>query len=210
MPVTLDNKLVVALSSRALFDFEEENRVLRKWTTGLTCGCSRTDWTKTAPPSVAFPLAKKLLAFNADGVHRRNRILSRNDPVSGLRVFFGCEEAGLDLGRHDLHSGAGSLPLLDPLGAHLFLSANADDVRKALTGFSRCPGFCAFACRYRASCRRVADCLRRRCRPVFRRSRAHLPAGWTRPLSCPRTNASPLRRSPPGRSSLAEHTEACW
>lgn len=86
-----------------------------------------------AKPGVAFALAKKLLAFNADGEHRVEVvILSRNDPVSGLRVFRSAEESGLKLGRGVFTRGRPPFRFLNPLGAHLFLSANADDVRKSL------------------------------------------------------------------------------
>lgn len=138
MPVTLDNKLVIALSSRALFDFEEENHVFEAQSDDheyMQLQFERLD--QAARPGVAFPLVKKLLAFNADGVHRVEIvILSRNDPVSGLRVFRSAEESGLKLERGVFTRGRSPYRFLNPLGAHLFLSANADDVRKALeTGF---------------------------------------------------------------------------
>ena len=138
MPVTLDNKLVIALSSRALFDFEEENQVFEAQSDDheyMQVQFERLD--QAARPGVAFPLVKKLLAFNADGVHRVEIvILSRNDPVSGLRVFRSAEESGLKLERGVFTRGRSPYRFLNPLGAHLFLSANADDVRKALeTGF---------------------------------------------------------------------------
>ena len=48
-----------------------------------------------AKPGVAYPLVRKLLAFNADGVRRVEVvILSRNDPVSGLRVFRSVQGRG--------------------------------------------------------------------------------------------------------------------
>ena len=134
MPLTLDNKLVVALSSRALFDFEEENRVFDEHDNDdayMQLQFERLD--QAAKPGVAFPLVKKLLAFNTDGQHRVEVvILSRNDPVSGLRVFRSAEESGLKLERGVFTRGRSPYRFLNPLGAHLFLSANADDVRKAL------------------------------------------------------------------------------
>ena len=48
-----------------------------------------------APPGVAFSLVRKLLAFN-DGAPRVEVVmLSRNDPVSGLRVFRSAQHYGL-------------------------------------------------------------------------------------------------------------------
>ena len=133
MPASLDHLLVVALSSRALFDFEEENRVFEEQDDRAYMKLQLDRLERAAPPGVAFPLVKKLLAFNADGRQRVEVvILSRNDPVSGLRVFRSAEENGLKLGRGVFTRGRPPYAFLDPLGAHLFLSANADDVRKAL------------------------------------------------------------------------------
>src|SRR5512135_1800512 len=100
MPVSLEGKLVVALSSRALFDFEQENRVFEERDDSAYMALQQERLEQAATPGVAFPLVKKLLAFNADGVHRVEVvILSRNDPVSGLRVFRSAEAAGLALER---------------------------------------------------------------------------------------------------------------
>lgn len=133
MGVTLDNKLVVALSSRALFDFEEENRLFDEQgdTAYTQLQLQRLD--APATPGVAFPLVRKLLAFNGDGQHRVEVvILSRNDPVSGLRVFKSAQSAGLSLERGVFTRGQPPYHYLKPLGAHLFLSANEEDVHGAL------------------------------------------------------------------------------
>ena len=119
MPITLENKLVVALSSRALFDFEEENRIFEEEGDDhayMEMQFARLD--QAAKPGVAFPLVKKLLAFNADGLHRVEVvILSRNDPVSGLRVFRSAEESGLKLERGVFTRGRSPYRFLSPLGA---------------------------------------------------------------------------------------------
>ena len=133
MPASLDNLLVVALSSRALFNFEEENRVFEEQNDRAYMQLQLDRLEQAAQPGVAFPLVKKLLAFNADGKQRVEVvILSRNDPVSGLRVFRSAEERGLKVERGVFTRGRSPYKFLTPLGAHLFLSANADDVRKAL------------------------------------------------------------------------------
>ena len=88
MPYSIEGKLVVAISSRALFDFEEENEHFdpsddRPY---IELQLARLD--QLAKPGIAFRLVKKLLGFNADGVKRVEVvILSRNDPYSGLRVM---------------------------------------------------------------------------------------------------------------------------
>ena len=88
MPVSFEGKLVVAISSRALFDFEEENAVFegRGEREYVELQLSRVD--VPAKEGVAFALVKKLLAFNTPGAQRVEVvILSKNDPVSGLRVL---------------------------------------------------------------------------------------------------------------------------
>ncbi|AJP56426.1 5'-nucleotidase [Pandoraea vervacti] len=146
MPITLENKLVVAISSRALFDFEEENRV---YEAGVASGddqsymqyqLDRLD--KPAPAGVAFPLVQKLLAFNGGsdghtgGANDRHRVevvvLSRNDPVSGMRVFRSARQVDLKIERGVFTRGRDPFGYLNALGAHLFLSANERDVRSAL------------------------------------------------------------------------------
>jgi 5'-nucleotidase len=133
MPVSLSGKLVVALSSRALFDFEDENRVFEQSNDSAYMKLQLGKLDDPAKPGVAFPLAKKLLAFNSDGQHRVEvAILSRNDPVSGLRVSHSVQAAGLAVERMVFTRGRPPFQFLEPLGAHLFLSANEADVREAL------------------------------------------------------------------------------
>ena len=83
MPASLEGKLVVALSSRDLFDFEEENRVFEERDDSAYMAVQFDRLEQPARPGAAFPLVKKLLAFNT-GSERQVEvvILSRNDPVS--------------------------------------------------------------------------------------------------------------------------------
>lgn len=130
---SLDDKLVVAISSRALFDFEEENRVFES---GDADGYMRLQLERLdhpAAPGIAFSLVKKLLAFNDDGVQRVEVVvLSRNDPVSGMRVFRSAKANAIRLERGVFTQGRSPFGYLKPLKATLFLSANEDDVRGAL------------------------------------------------------------------------------
>jgi 5'-nucleotidase len=129
--------LVVALASRALFDFEAENQVFEAHDDHAYMQLQLDRLDVPARPGVAFALARKLLAFNAGnppGAAPRVAvvILSRNDPVSGLRVFRSCQHYGLDVERGVFTRGAPPWHYLQPLDAQLFLSANDADVRAAL------------------------------------------------------------------------------
>ena len=133
MALTLDDKLVVAISSRALFDFEEENRLFdpRDPQAYMQLQLDRLD--VPARPGVAFSLVKKLLAFNEPGCQRVEVVmLSRNDPVSGMRIFRSTRAAQVALERGVFTQGRAPFHYLRPLGAHLFLSANVEDVAQAL------------------------------------------------------------------------------
>ncbi|HVK33562.1 MAG TPA: 5'-nucleotidase [Burkholderiaceae bacterium] len=133
MPATLDGCLVVAISSRALFDFEEENRVFEAHDDRAYMRLQLERLERPARPGVAFSLVNKLLAFNA-GDKRRVEvvILSRNDPVSGMRVFRSCQHYGLPVERGVFTRGESPWRYLKPLAANLFLSTNEADVRQAL------------------------------------------------------------------------------
>ncbi|MES2281598.1 MAG: 5'-nucleotidase [Pseudomonadota bacterium] len=155
MAANLDGQLVVAISSRALFDFEEENRIFesglaappvpgaKKDAAYMKLQLDRLD--VPAKPGVAFSLVRKLLAFNevpeqqgepADASPSRQRvevvILSRNDPVSGMRVFRSAQHYGLNIQRGTFNRGEAPWRYLKPLHANLFLSAHLSDVRDAL------------------------------------------------------------------------------
>ncbi|MES2189331.1 MAG: 5'-nucleotidase [Pseudomonadota bacterium] len=155
MAANLDGQLVVAISSRALFDFEEENRIFESGLASPTAPGAKKDaaYMKLqldrldvpAKPGVAFSLVKKLLAFNqvpeqqgepAEASPPQQRvevvILSRNDPVSGMRVFRSAQHYGLNIQRGTFNRGEAPWRYLKPLHANLFLSAHLSDVRDAL------------------------------------------------------------------------------
>ena len=133
MATSLDNKLVVAISSRALFNLEEENRVYESGDPQAYMKLQFERMDLPAGPGIAFSLIKKLLAFN-DATTQRVEvvILSRNDPVSGMRIFRSGLANEIKLERGVFTQGRSPFRYLRPLGAHLFLSANAQDVREAL------------------------------------------------------------------------------
>ncbi len=133
MSVSLNGKLVVAISSRALFDFEEENLVFEQGDDRAYMQLQLDRLETPAKPGVAFSLVQKLLAFNDDSAQRVEVvILSRNDPVSGMRVFRSAQHYGLTIQRGSFTRGQSPWRYLRPLNANLFLSTHLSDVRSAL------------------------------------------------------------------------------
>jgi 5'-nucleotidase len=132
MPTSLDGQLVVAISSRALFDFEEENQHFEAHDDRAYMQLQLQRLDRAAKPGVAFSLVNKLLAFNIASPRVEVVILSRNDPVSGMRVFRSAQHYGLAIQRGVFTRGQSPWRYLRPLNAHLFLSTNEADVRSAL------------------------------------------------------------------------------
>ncbi|MDP3619313.1 MAG: 5'-nucleotidase [Ramlibacter sp.] len=133
MSVTLDDKLVVAISSRALFNFEEENAIFESGDPRAYMELQLERLDTAAKPGIAFSLVKKLMAFNDTSTQRVEAvILSRNDPVSGMRIFRSGLANEIKLERGVFTQGRSPFKYLRPLRANLFLSANAEDVREAL------------------------------------------------------------------------------
>ena len=133
MPATLDDQLVVAISSRALFDFEEENELFEAGDDRAYMALQQQRLDVPAKPGVAFSLVTKLLGFNTEAQQRVEVVvLSRNDPISGMRVFRSAQHYGLAIQRGVFTRGQNPWRYLRPLQAELFLSANDEDVRSAL------------------------------------------------------------------------------
>ncbi len=134
----LDGKLVVAISSRALFDFEQENQVFEQGDDRAYMALQLQRLEQPARPGVAFSLVKKLLAFNQGPPGGSGSqpvevvILSRNDPVSGMRVFRSAQHYGLPIQRGSFTRGQPPWRYLKPLHANLFLSTHLSDVGAAL------------------------------------------------------------------------------
>jgi 5'-nucleotidase len=134
MPIQLHYQLVVALSSRSLFDFEEENQLFEAKNDQAYMQLQLQRLDEPAKPGAAFSLVQKLLAFNTAQTPAKVEvvILSRNDPVSGMRVFRSAKHYGLPIQRGVFTRGQSPWRYLKPLNAHLFLSTNEADVRSAL------------------------------------------------------------------------------
>lgn len=135
MPTSFDGKLVVAISSRALFDLEESNRVFDEQGIEAYYRFQRGHEDEILAPGIAFTLVRKLLALNEMAPVRLRVeviLLSRNTADTGLRIMNAIDHYGLQISRAAFTGGESTFPYVPAFDAHLFLSANPDDVRKAL------------------------------------------------------------------------------
>ncbi len=135
MPSSYGNKLVIAISSRALFNLDDSHRVYEQQ--GLVAYQQYQIEHEDEPllPGEAFPLVQKLLHINERlGGEPRVEVLllSRNSADTGLRVFNSIQHHGLEITRAAFSGGESPYRYVSAFGCHLFLSTHADDVRSAL------------------------------------------------------------------------------
>lgn len=139
MSKTQGDKLVVAISSRALFDLSESHRLFLAEGVEAYRQYQIEHEDEHLEPGDAFLLVEKLLALNAVLGQARVEVVlvSRNSADTGLRVFNSIEHYGLGISRAAFVGGRSPYPYLAAFGCHLFLSTDAEDVRSALdAGFA--------------------------------------------------------------------------
>jgi 5'-nucleotidase len=136
MPRPGQDRLAVAITTRALFQLEESHALFERDGIAAYAEHQRQRENQILEPGIAFPLVKKLLALNAGSSPDRPRVevilLSRNSSDTGLRIFNSIEHHGLGITRAVFTSGGETYPYIRPFGAQLFLSANPASVRAAL------------------------------------------------------------------------------
>lgn len=127
-------KLVVAISSRALFDLDESHQVFEAKGEEEYSRYQISQEGVPLLPGVAFSMVRKLLALNMDPSRPRVEVVlvSRNSADTGLRVFNSIRHHKLDISRAAFTRGEPPYRYIASFGAHLFLSANPEDVRGAL------------------------------------------------------------------------------
>ena len=133
MAVILDNKLVVGISSRALFDLEYENTIYEEQGLQAYLAYQREHEQDILKPGTAFPLIRALHKLN-DGEEPLVEIIimSKNSADTSLRIFNSIEHYGLDISRAALVGGNKIAPYLSAFRTGLFLSANEEDVQEAI------------------------------------------------------------------------------
>ncbi|HEU5399621.1 MAG TPA: 5'-nucleotidase [Gammaproteobacteria bacterium] len=134
MAESLENRLIVAISSRALFDLEESHRVFVEQGLEAYARYQIEHEEKVLERGVAFGMVQKLLRLNPSGGPKRVEVilLSHNSADTGLRIFNSIQHHGLDISRAAFTNGASTWRYVEPFSADLFLSAEPADVVQAL------------------------------------------------------------------------------
>lgn len=135
MAYTLENRLVIGVSSRALFDLTYENEIFEQQGVDAYCEYQVQHENDILKPGPGFKIIKALLNINKlPGQEGRVEVIvmSRNSADTSLRVFNAIEHYGLNISRAVLASGASLAPYLNAFKTDLFLSACEDDVQSAI------------------------------------------------------------------------------
>jgi 5'-nucleotidase len=133
-------KLVVAISSRALFNLDASHAVFESQGKEAFCRYQIEHEDEVLEAGYGFTLVKKLLSINAncpDDPFVEVILVSQNSADTGLRIFNSIAHYDLDITRAAFTSGSSPYNYISAFGAHLFLSTNVDDVTKTLdAGFA--------------------------------------------------------------------------
>ena len=135
MPFSLDNLLVVGISSRALFDLEAEEAIFRNQGLEAYRRHQIEHEDEILKPGGGFALVRALLKLNELAHNQRFVevvIMSRNSTETSMRIFNSIKHYGLDITRAVLSGGASLAPYLHAFNVSLFLSLHEDDVQLAV------------------------------------------------------------------------------
>ena len=113
MALKLEDKLVIGVSSRALFDLESENKIFEDDGLEAYSQYQIEHENDILKPGTAFPLVKALQKLNADGRYLTEiLVMSKNSADTSLRIFNSIEHYKLNISRAALVSGASISPYL--------------------------------------------------------------------------------------------------
>ena len=135
MPYDLTNKLKIAVTTRALFQLEEENLIYLEQGRANYEKHQIENEDKLLVKGAAFSLVQALLSINSiEAVKDRVEVIlvTRNNANTSLRVFNSIENYGLNITRGVFTGGGELVPYLSALDIDLFLTANSKDAQAAI------------------------------------------------------------------------------
>ncbi|MDY7576014.1 5'-nucleotidase [Actimicrobium sp. CCI2.3] len=135
MPVSLDQLLVIGISSRALFDLEVEEALFQQHGLEAYRQHQIDHEDQILQLGAGFALVRALLKLNVLTHNKRFVevvIMSRNSSETSMRIFNSITYHDLDITRAVLSGGAPLAPYLHAFNVSLFLSLHEDDVQAAV------------------------------------------------------------------------------
>ena len=135
MPYPIEKKLVIAVSSSALFDMQDSDAVFRQDGEDAYRVYQQKHLNDPLKEGVAFPFIKRLLNLNASFPEEQPVeviLFSKNSPETGLRAFRSIQHYNLNISRACFSSGKPNHQYLPAFNSTLFLTTNREDAREAL------------------------------------------------------------------------------
>ena len=131
MPLDLSEILVIGVSSRSLFNLEEENKVFEEQGIEGFRKYQAEKEDEILEPGTAFYLVKSLLELNNQANKKIVEVvvMSKNSPETGVRVLNSIKHLGLDITRLAFSGGEPLAPYIDAFDIDLFLSKDEKDVQ---------------------------------------------------------------------------------
>ena len=135
MAYHIEHKLVIGVSSSALFDLTESHQVYLDSGPEAYRQYQELHIDSVLARGVAFPFIRRFLNINKAFARQQPVevvLFSRNSPETGLRVLRSIAHYGLDISRAAFVTGQSPYSYIPAFNASLFLSANEEDVRNAI------------------------------------------------------------------------------
>mgnify|MGYP003091156307 FL=1 len=136
MPYPIEKKLVIAVSSSALFDMQESDAIFRQDGEKAYREYQRKNIDSPLRTGVAFSFVKRLLSLNASFQEEQPIeviLFSKNSPETGLRAFRSIQHYKLNISRACFSSGNSNYQYLPAFNSTLFLTTNIEDAKEALS-----------------------------------------------------------------------------
>ena len=135
MPYPIEKKLVIAVSSSALFDMQESDAIFKQDGEKAYREYQRENIDSPLRTGVAFSFVKRLLSLNASFQEEQPIeviLFSKNSPETGLRAFRSIQHYKLNISRACFSSGNSNYQYLPAFNSTLFLTTNIEDAKEAL------------------------------------------------------------------------------
>lgn len=140
MSYPIERKLVVGISSNALFDLSYEDNLFETQGVEAYRKYQLENREKLIDHGLAYPFIRRFLAINdiyTDESPVEVVLLSKNSPETGIRIFKSIQSHDLNISRAVFTSGQSPYKYIPAYNISLFLSTNNSDVSLAMkAGFA--------------------------------------------------------------------------
>ena len=134
MALSFTETLVIGISSRALFDLEEENFLFLSQGVIEYRKLQKERENIILKPGTGFHVVKALLNLNSLSADRLVEVIvmSKNSPETGVRVLNSVQHYGLDITRSAFTGGESLYEYMEAFDVDLFLSKEEEEVQKII------------------------------------------------------------------------------